>query len=176
MIDLSEITLVNYCHPDCIPLKNIMRMPKAQAFQMAKQFAETHPETTAFYRFADFENYYSLREKQDQHLYDSFVKLGGKPKEKHPLSFVLEGSEYLAEWFGNGIETTIPLSKIREEHISFTLGDSGAEYGRNGTVELLTLKQFGNILIKHSGNYKEFLQKIGKQYVEVQIWSDEYFK
>ncbi len=175
MIDLSEMTLVNYCHPDCIPLMNIMRLPEEQAFQMAKQFAERHPDTTAFYRFADFENYYQLREKQDEYLYDSFITLGGRPKEKHPLSFVLEESTYLADWFGNGIETRIPVKRIADEHISFTLGDSGAEFGRNGTVELMTMKKFSRILQDQSGDYQDFLKRIGKQYVEVQIWSDEYF-
>ncbi|MDO5156125.1 MAG: hypothetical protein Q4D51_09190 [Eubacteriales bacterium] len=176
MIELSKLTLVNYCHPDCVPLKNIMRLPKLQAFQMAKQFADSHPETTAFYRFADFENYYNLRVEQDKYLYDTFLALGGNPKEEHPLSFVIEGSDYLSDWFGNGIETRILLSKIAEEHISFTLGDSGAEFGRNKSVELLTLKQFEKLLHEQSGDYNDFMKKIGKQYVEVQIWSDEYFE
>ena len=43
----------------------------------------------------------------------------------------MEGSRYLFEWFGNGIETKIPVREIAEKHISFTLGDSGAEYGKN---------------------------------------------
>lgn len=175
MVNLSELTLVNYCYPDCVPLKNIMRLPKEQSFQMAKQFAVAHPETTAFYRFADYENYYKLREKQDRYLYESFIALGGKPMEQHPLSFVLEGSDYLADWFGNGIETRIPISAIKEEHISFTLGDSGAEFGRNGSVDLLTYSRFSEMLKQHDGDYKDFMERIGKQYVEVQVWADEYF-
>ena len=126
MINTSDLILVNYCFDDCEPLKNIMRLPKEEAFKKAKELADCHPETTAFYRFSDFDNYYVLRENQDKFLYDEFVKLGGKPKEKHPLSFVIEGSDYLKEWFGNGIETRIPLNKIKAEHISFTIGDSGA--------------------------------------------------
>lgn len=42
-----------------------------------------------FYRFADFANHYPLRLKADEFMYDNFCRLGGKPKEKHPLSFVL---------------------------------------------------------------------------------------
>ena len=57
MKTFEEIGLVNYCYPDCIPLMNIMRLPKEEAFQMAHKLADAHPETTAFYRFADFENY-----------------------------------------------------------------------------------------------------------------------
>ena len=83
MKTFDELIIVNYCYPDCIPLMNIMRLPQKEAYALASVFAESHPETTAFYRFADFENYYLLREK-------------------HPLSFVIEGSDYLRDWFGNG--------------------------------------------------------------------------
>lgn len=174
MIELNKLMLVNYCHPDCVPLKNIMRLSKEEAFKMAKELSDTHPETTAFYRFSDFENYYTLREAQDEHLYNEFVKLGGSPKTKHPLSFVLEGSSYLEEWFGKGIETRIPLNIIDERHVSFTLGDSGAEYGRNGFVKVLMSKELRSLLADYNGSYTDFISSTGKQYVEVQLWSDEY--
>lgn len=174
MIELEKMMLVNYCHPDCIPLMNIMRQTKEKAFKMAKDFADAHPETTAFYRFGDFENYYNLRESQDKYLYDEFIAIGGKPETKHPLSFVIEGSMYLKEWFGNGIETRIPIKGIDKEHISFTLGDSGAEYGRNGSVKLLGLQDMAELLAEQTGDYNDFLDSIGKQYVEVQLWSDKY--
>lgn len=174
MIEMNKLVLVNYCHPDCVPLKNIMRLSKEEAFQLAKELSDTHPETTAFYRFSDFDNYYSLRKTQDEYLYNEFVKLGGKPKTEHPLSFVLEGSNYLSEWFGNGIETRIPLNIIDEKHISFTFGDSGAEYGKNGFVKVLTAQDLRNILAEQNGDFDDFLDSIGKHYVEVQLWSDEY--
>lgn len=84
---------------------------------MTKNFADAHPETTAFYRFADFENYYKLREAQDKYLYNESISIGGKLKTEHPLSFVIEGSAYLKDWFGNGIETKIPIRGIKENHI-----------------------------------------------------------
>ena len=65
VMKIENLILVNYCHPDCVPLKNIMRLAKEDAFAMAKKMAAAHPETTAFYRFADFENYYELRLRQD---------------------------------------------------------------------------------------------------------------
>lgn len=174
MIELSKLMLVNYCHPDCVPLKNIMRLTKEEAFKMAKDLSDVHPETTAFYRFADFENYYRLREAQDKYLHDAFISIGGEPETEHPLSFVIEGSKYLKEWFGEGIETRIPIAGIDEKHISFTLGDSGAEYGRNGSVKLLSLKDMARLLSEQTGSFNDFLSAIGKQYVEVQLWSDEY--
>lgn len=63
-------------------------LPEKEAFSLAHELAVRNPDTTAFYRFADFINYYSLRMSQENCLYEMFISLGGKPKEKHPLSFV----------------------------------------------------------------------------------------
>ena len=175
MKQFDELELVHYCHPDCEPLKNIMRLPREEAFAMARQMAEAHPETTAFYRFADFDNYYALRESQDRYLYECFKELGGIPEEEHPLSFVIEGSNYLKEWFGNGTEIRLPLRAIDSCDVSFTVGDSGAEYGKNGSVELHTKEELQK-RIGQSGGFEAFMQESGKHYVEVQLWSDRYIK
>lgn len=175
MKQFDELELVHYCHPDCEPLKNIMRLPKEEAVAMARQMAEAHPETTAFYRFADFDNYYALREAQDRYLYECFKELGGIPEEEHPLSFVIEGSDYLKEWFGNGTEIRLLLRAIDSGDVSFTVGDSGAEYGKNGSVELLTKEELQKC-IDRSGGFEAFMQENGKHYVEVQLWSDRYIK
>lgn len=42
-------------------------------------------------------------------------------------------------------------------------------------VDLLTYSRFSEMLKQHDGDYKDFMKKIGKQYVEVQVWADEYF-
>ena len=172
----NELILVNYCYPDCTPLMNIMRLTKIDAFQLASKLAETHPDTTAFYRFADFENYYALRKKQDDYLYSRFIELGGLPEENHPLSFVIESSDYLHNWFGNGIETKLPLKDIAPYHISFTIGDSGAEFQKNGSIDLLTVDELYRRINKYGGDYKTFLQATGRHYIEVQLWSDKYIK
>ncbi len=52
MKTFDGLILLNYCYP------NIIRLPQKEAFALASVFAESHPETTAFYRFTDFENYY----------------------------------------------------------------------------------------------------------------------
>ena len=36
-MNIENLILVNYCHPDCVPLKNIMRLSKEDAFAMAKK-------------------------------------------------------------------------------------------------------------------------------------------
>ena len=113
-----------------------------------------HPDATAFYRFADFENDYALRTRQDAYLHARFLKMGGQPEAAHPLSFVLEGSDYLRQWFAVGMETRLLLRDIDAAHVSFTIGDSGAGFQRNGQVALLNAA--------------------GKHYVEAQLWSDRY--
>ena len=54
---IDDLQIVNYCHRSCTPLLNIMRLPKDEAFALAYKMAEQNKDTTAFYRFADFENY-----------------------------------------------------------------------------------------------------------------------
>lgn len=120
----DELQIVNYCHPNCKPLQNIMRLPKDKAFALAYEMAAQNKATTAFYRFADFENYYPERLKTDALLHTRFIELGGKPLQNHPLSFVLQGSKYLNAWFDFGNVTTIPLNRIPSHFISFTYGDS----------------------------------------------------
>lgn len=174
MKTFDELVLVNYCYPDCTPLMNIMRLSETEAFQLAHKLAENHPDTTAFYRFADFSNYYALRKAQDEYLYSRFIGLGGLPEEKHPLSFVIENSDYLREWFGNGTETKLRLKNIAPYHISFTIGDSGAEFQQNGSVDLLTLDDLKQRIDEHGGDFEVFMHAVGRHYIEVQLWSDKY--
>lgn len=174
MRTFDELILVNYSHKDCIPLMNIMRLPKKEAFALAAKFAEEHFETTAFYRFADFEHYYLLRKRQDECLYARFVESGGKLKEKYPLSFVVEGSDYLFDWFGGGIESKLRLKDILPCHISFTIGDGGAEYENCGNIELLTVDDMKERMRKHGNDFDAFMKAAGKHYIEAQLWSDQY--
>lgn len=178
MINIDELYIVNYSHKNCIPLKNIIRLPERKAFALAQEFAARNPNTTAFFRFADFNNYYSLRINQDNFLYETFISLGGKPKEKHPLSFVLQGSDYLKDWFDNGTITQFPLKDIPSEVISFTLGDSGSRFQKYGTVTMYTKEMLYNKTQQYEGTIDEFMKDIAKKYhyIEVQLWDDDYIK
>lgn len=174
---VENIWLEHYYHADCEPLKNIMRLPREAAFAMAKQLADAHPETTAFYRFADFENYYPLRLETDNMLYERFCALGGKPREKHPLSFVLGSSDYLHRWFGEGNVIRIPLTWIDPEIVSFTLGDSMSTRSRLGDVTLLTLPMLQQAMQAHPQGTDGYLQDVFAQhtYIEVQVRGDVSF-
>lgn len=184
MINIDELYLINYCHPNCKPFFNICRLPKEEAFSFANKMASDNLDTTAFYRFADFENYYPRRIKTDEYLYDLFVSIGGSPKEKHPLSFVLQGSEYLDNWFGNGIISKIKLIDIPSEFISFTLGDSMSIFKKNGeqTIDrhceltMYTKEMLSNVLKGYMGTIDDFMNEIIDKYhyIEAQLWNDDY--
>lgn len=185
MININEIHIVNYCSPSCAPFLNICRLPREEAFSLAGKMAADNPDTTAFYRFADFENYYPRRMKTDEYLYDLFVSLGGKPIEKHPLSFVLQGSEYLNNWFGKGLVNKIMLKDIPSEFISFTLGDSMAVFwkndertpGKHGELTMYTKEMLSGIMAGYKGTIADFMNEITEKYhyIEAQLWKDDYF-
>lgn len=179
MMDMPEhkypdLKIIHYCHPDCRPLENIMRLPKDEAFALAKKLADSHPDTTAFYRFSDFENYYRLRKASDALLRSKFISLGGRPDIKHPYSFVLEGSDYLDRWFECGNKTMLSLSSIPDHAVSFTYGDSVATYQNNGRHELVTKMMLFARIAEFENRSDDFLAYIrGKcRYLEVQVWCD----
>lgn len=172
----DSLYLVHYCHPNCGPFQNIMRLPKSEAFLLAEKLARENPATTAFYRFADFVNYYPRRLETDEFLYENFLCLGGKPRERHPISFVLQGCGYLESWFGNGPSYRIRLSKIPPDSVSFTLGDSCAQYERTGIVQQLTKEQLLAQIEGFAGGVEAFLRDISERwhcsYIEAQLWDD----
>jgi hypothetical protein len=104
--------------------------------------------------------------------------LGGQPKEEHPLSFVLQGSEYLNNWFDKGIVTKISLKDIPSEDISFTYGDSGATLERTGKESVVSKDMLLNSLCNYKGSIDDYMDVIIKEhyYIEVQLWNDSYCK
>lgn len=171
---VDDLYIVNYCHRNCTPLQNIMRLPKEEAFALAQKMAAQNKETTAFYRFADFENYYPERMKTDERLLKRFIELGGKPLQEHPLSFVLQGSEFLNDWFDRGTITRIPLNLVPQDYISFTYGDSMTALKRHGGFTMLTKGMLSKAISDYGGTLADFLFNTEKQYhyIEVQVWDD----
>lgn len=172
MIDSNNLHIVNYCHPNCIPLQNILWQSKDEAFRTAAELAQKNHGATAFWRFADFENYYPRRMETDRLLYDAFIRLGGKPEVEHPLSFVLQGSDYLHSWFDYGTVTTLPLNSIPDEVISFTRGDSMSAPRPDGTIHVYTKADLLRQIAEYQGTPEEFMHDIINtcHYIEVQVW------
>ena len=172
---MKNIMLVCYTHRGCEPLRSITRLSKDEAFAQAKKLSDANS-GTAFRRFgSDFTAYYNHRILAEEWLLDGFTAIGGKPRTKHPLYFVLNGSSVLKEWFDGGYEIVLPLSIISPSHISFTYGDSMSKLNRPerrpvfGTEELMRH-------IADAGGTDEFISQIQADYtyIEAQLWSDEY--
>lgn len=66
------------------------------------------------------------------------------------------------------------LRDILPCYISFTIGDSGADYGKYGKIELLTMEDIKEQLLKYGGNFDAFVEAVGRHYVEAQLWTDKY--
>ena len=92
------------------------------------------------------------------------------------MSFVLHESKYLSEWFDKGSSIKLILKDIASEHISFTLGDSGAIFQRTGTVTMYTKEILDSKLKEYQGSVDEVIDKLvgSYKYIEVQLWSDDY--
>ena len=166
-IDLLYLT--SYRHPDTGPFGNIMLLPEAEAYQKAAQLAAAHPETTAFYRFAD----YPRRKASEEALRQQFIQLGGQPELMHPYSFVLMESRYLAQWFGNGPAVRVPGAALPKEQLSFTLGDSMSTFARDGVHQVRTLEGLLDMINSHGGTLDDFLAHVETTwtYIEAQVWS-----
>ena len=72
---MEKLFLTHYYFPGTDPWKNIMLLPKEEAFRVAAELASQHPDTASFGRFADFVNYYPLREEADRFVREAFIQL-----------------------------------------------------------------------------------------------------
>lgn len=170
---MDKLFITHYSFPGTDPWKNIMNLPEAEAFRMAAELAAAHPDTTSFYRFADFRNYYPTRKRADEYVREAFIRLGGKPRLLHPYSFVLTECEYLREWFDACDRITLDLADIPDDQVSFTLGDSCALIIHGTEPVVLTKAMLLDRIRACDGSVDTFLQKsLGKYpYVEVQLWN-----
>lgn len=149
-----------------------MNLPEEEAFKVAAELAALHPETTSFYRFADFRNYYPSRKKADEYVREAFIRMGGKPRLLHPYSFVLAECEYLREWFDSSDRITLDLSDVPDDQVSFTVGDSCALIIHGSEPAVLTKDMLLHRIGACGGSVDGFLRKtLGtNRYIEVQLW------
>jgi len=169
---MDKLFITHYYFPGTDPWKNIMNLPEQEAFRVAAELAASHPDTTSFYRFADFRNYYPNRKRADEYVREAFIRLGGKPRLQHPYSFVLTECEYLREWFDCHDRITLDLSDIPDDQVSFTPGDSCATIIHGSEPAVLTKAMLLEEIGACGGSVDAFLQKsLGKhRYIEVQLW------
>ena len=170
---MEKLYITHYCYPVTDPWKNIMLLPEEEAFRVAGELAAAHPETTSFYRFADFRNYYPARKRADEYVRNQFIALGGKPALAHPYSFALMDCEYLRNWFSGGEKLELELDSIPDDQVSFTIGDSCAQIINGTAPEVLTKEMLMKKICDCGDSVSAFLEKtLGKfAYVEVQLWN-----
>lgn len=170
---MEQLYLTAYRHPGTEPFGSIMMLPEEEAFREAARLAAAHPDTTAFYRFADFANYYPLRKASEEALREAFLAAGGQPELAHPCSFVLMENDYLHRWFGQGDSIRIPLDALPPEQVSFTLGDSVSSFSRDGRHQLLTVEGLRRMMEDHGGSLQDFMTHVENtwRYIEAQVWS-----
>ena len=172
-----DLVLVNYHHSDSTPLKSITQLPYAEARKIADKLYE-NSQVRAHRRFGpDFPQYYEYRLEVEAWLYERFLKRGGKPDIKHPYYFVVQTSDMLRDCFEDCRETTIPLSKIPDEYVSFTLGDSMAQSEQDSLNNMLTKAELLNRLKEYDNDIDRFITEMNQKYnfIEAQIWTDSYF-
>lgn len=172
---MKEIYIVNYCNPNCSPLNSITRLSEADAYEKASDLSAKYC-GTSFYRFKDFKDYYPRRLRTEKWLYDWVTNHGGEPDVKHPLYFVLSGSDYLAEWFDRAIITRLPISMISSKHVSFTFGDSMAKFDKPERKDPFLKETLLEHIEHYNSNVRLFLDSIKDRYtyIEAQLWSDIY--
>jgi hypothetical protein len=177
----ENLYITNYCDKKCSPLSSITRLPIKEAYSLAKKLSQyTCTSFTSFSRFSDkdFDGYYKKRIRTEKWLYNSFIALGGKPKNAQPLYFVLGESTYLNNWFENGIKTKLLLSDIDSADISFTFGDSMSKMDSEDRMDPFNKESLFNFIYETTSDVNSFLNELNKQnrYIEVQLWNDVYVK
>ncbi len=172
---VEELVLVRYYHKDSEPMKSISALSKQEAEQLAKKLL-IQSDCRAHRRFgAGFMNYYQERIKAEQWLYHQFSALGGKPELQHPLYFVLQPN-HLRENFGDVREVRLSLREIEETEVSFTFGDSMANWFEGAKPNLI-LKHELLARIKACGSVEAFLKTAEAfDYIEAQLWTDRFSK
>jgi hypothetical protein len=151
------------------------------AYIMAKELSCYRRDVfTSFSRFGDddFDGYYKKRLRTEEWLYDSFLALGGKPQNEHPLYFVLGESNYLNNWYEDCITTRILLDLIDVTDISFTFGDSMSRMDSEDRKNPFNKETLINFISETSSEIHMFLDDLNRKnrYIEVQLWNDRYVK
>jgi len=181
-LTIDNLYITNYQETGAKPLRNIMRLPKEEAYQLAKQLSENTAARNNRYG-SYFEQYYQKRQRTEEWLYHQFIKSGGKPETKHPIYFVLCECKNFQSSLGNENQIQISLKDISYEHISFTPRDSMhvKDMGiTEGTV--WNKNDFLNMICDSGKSVSDFILNLPAMfgrpgsYIEVQLWSDKYIK
>lgn len=176
---LQKLYITNYSDRRCRPFNSITRFSPKVAYALAEELSRySGNKFTSFSRFnaSDFDGYYNKRLRTEEWLFNSFISLGGKPKNAHPIYFVLGESKYLNEWFEDGVKFQLALNIINPDDISFTFGDSMSIMDREDRMDLFNMESLANYLQEKTNDVFTYLNELNQhnRYIEVQLWNDVY--
>ncbi|GGF72083.1 hypothetical protein GCM10010912_16490 [Paenibacillus albidus] len=143
----------------------------------------------AFRRFNNFEWYFNERVITEDWLINEFISLGGKPKTRHPIYFVLGESSHLEEAYGENYSTIkVALDEINDLEVSFTYPDSMAtRFISRETDAIHFNSQYHGKLFTKQGIF-DTIDKFGMPgeqwrsepkrkfdyFIEAQVWNEQY--
>lgn len=169
---------MNYREAGGDSLKSIMRLPKEEAFEVARHLSENSKAGNNRYGMY-FELYYQKRLRTEEWLYSEFSRKGS-PKTLHPIYFTLCESPSMEHFYGVKDKKYLRLSDVPEDSISFTPRDSmhlkdmgllkGTVWNKEDLFKLLSEpgKGVGNMIVNLPGLYGQ----VGGS-IEAQLWNDE---
>jgi hypothetical protein len=181
-MNINDLYIINYRESGGLPLHSITRLPKEEAYTLAKVLSQKSASKRD--RYGDyFDTYYHKRLHTEEWLYDAFISLKGDPQNHHPIYFTLLENDKLSNFFGNDNKIKILLKDIDPSHISFTPRDSMHLMDMGRTENTVWRKETLYNLISESGqDISEFVKSVPEKcgqtggYIEVQLWSDLYLK
>lgn len=130
------------------------------------------------------ENYFRQRFTTERQLYELFMQKGGVPRIKHPYYFTLGKCD---EWFyrKKGCFGCMAFfaAEFNPDDISFTFGDSVPTFmpafqdGKEYRSQVYTIHEIADIIRRFGmpNQWNTFEEHGPENYIEVQIWSDEFY-
>jgi len=173
----NKIYLVNHRPPNCESLKSITRLPKKEAFDLAKKLQKEVDVSEAYMRFKDdqFKAYYEIRMRAEKWLYEKFIEVGGKPQTKHPIYFYVHKWHMEDRFWETKVTERIELDSIDDSDISFIFGDSCGEVDRANRKEPFTKADLLEYIAEHDNDIEQLLQTVRHGMIEAQVWNEKYF-
>ncbi|WP_243156364.1 hypothetical protein [Clostridium sp. C8-1-8] len=179
---LMPTNLYHYYEAEVGPFKTLSDLSIEEADKVLEHI-RGRGETYASKRSKD---YMIVRRELERKVRKMFMEKGGQPLRQVPISMTLGQCNWIKQWYKNGQEVKIPISKINPKTISFTYGDifpaMRYEDYKPYSKKVYTLEEIEEVVELYGlpQQWNNDGSKGPKRYIEVQVWSDEplefYFK
>ena len=175
--------LHHYFNKEKIPFRSISELPEHEAKKIWYSMASylTRRDGGEF-NPSDYDgmiaNRYSKRRQLEETLRQQFIKKGGNVSRNYPYYLILSKDEQpdngLLNFYENGDFITIPVQDFDMSTVSFSYGDSyaqyyGSEFEKDKFELVYTYDEILDVVEKHGWVKKN---ENGWGFVEAQLWSD----